>query len=1061
MSKTLIFAFGLAIFCGTALNTDAVATESVAQAVSATQPPVLDGRLDDACWQDASPLGNFHVCTDTTGRRVNDTEVRLAYDDAWLYLGVKCRNPLQKHVLDPKTREHDGPVTADESVELFLSSDGKGKVYYHFMLSCFNVKAEQRVIDGNRERLTWNLPWRSAVAVSDEGWTAEAAFPLYLLLEYGDLEHIRLNIARNRRQPYVDASNVVTHEELELSIWRPVKCSFHEPTAFGTLAPLAPEQLRIPFLASLERVDVHPYFTEGGTNYYRVELELKAGNSTTGEVEVVVIDRPVTSEETVVRKQVELLGTRPVKLTVSVPAPTPAERSITVETRVATHGEVWQQAVVEQPAVLKVMRGWLDRNYYTTEEQAVATAEIGMPESTLQNMSVAVEVDGKTLATAAAAAETAVTFDLGELAVGSYPVRIKLQSNDGTSFASVKQELIKRTPKPGCEVKIDQINRVVLKDDRPFFPIGIIMAGVQPDNEAAFKDIADAGCNTFSQWRIDLPAAIEYLDRARQYGLQVTSLLETGWLPPKDSGLVLPEKVLNEQELKELLKARKGGSVMMRMFLMNKRHPAPVKTDLFREYVNRNLPLTEQTLQSLRDADNLMAYFSFDEPFDSRRFDMTQSLDAIYQLTHQIDGYHPVVLLYSSHIPAGAEYVTCSDILSTDPYWIPAGPTGRNTPNFVSKIVYWNDQRAEEFRKAVWVVPVAGYWSGCRKRGLTDAEQDCQNFLAVIHGAKGLLWFCYQTLQAPSAARFKPIIDKVKVIGNMAIQPEVRQQAQYRAASVADEGWQEVHFAPEREIYPDVQAKIFRDPQTGELALVAANSRYYPVTAEFAVTGLTGAVRRVFADKTLPVEDGVFREELEPFAVRVYRLGSGLVEPVAWTITSSGPEKIPPAETAYPNNARMDRKNKFPNPSFEQITVPGYPDYFYNCHNWTLDYTGTAKFGRNCVKITKRAAVEPPWAWLTWSCDPQHDHPTSYTWSFWAKGGKGGEKLWVRHAPSGAKTNIVVTADWQRYVVADVVIPARHRGSESDFGILLNTVGDVWVDGLQLELGGKVTDFEE
>ncbi len=1035
-------------------------------ALKLAAPPALDGRLDEACWREAVPLGNFHVFKDANGRRADDTEVRLAYDDAWLYLGITCRNPLQKHVLDPKTREHDGPVSEDESVELFFSSDGAGAAYYHFMLSCFNIKAEQRIINGSRERQTWNLPWRSAVAVADEGWSAETALPLYLFLEYGDLEYIRLNIVRNRRQPYVDASNVITHEDMEHSLWRPVTRSFHEPAAFGALAPLAPGKLRLPFLASLDRVDVRPYYTEGGTNYYRVEMELKGGNSATGAVEAAVIDRPVSGAETVVRERVELQGTRPVKLTVSVPVSAPAERSITVEARDAASGEIWRQVIVETPAVLKVMQGWLDRNYYTTEKQAVAAAAIGMPESALKDLTVAVEVDGKTLATAPAAPETAVAFDLGGLAVGSYPVRIALRRNDGAPFAAVESELIKRAPKPGCEVKIDQVNRVVLKDGRPFFPIGLIMAGIKPDDEAAFKDIADAGCNTFFQWHKDLPAgdAVRYLARARQYGLQVVSLLETGWLPPKESGLVLPEKVLNEPELKEMLNLRRGGSLGMRGFLMRSaasRHSAPVKTDLFREYVNRNLPLTEQAVASVKDAENLLAYSTFDEPFDSRRFDMTRSLDAIYRLTHRTDGYHPVKVLYSSHIPAGSEYVTCGDILCTDPYWIPAGPAGRNSPNFVSKIVHWNDRRAEEFRKAVWVVPMAGYWSGCRKRGLTDAEQDCQNFLAVIHGARGLFWFSYQTLQAPSAARLKPAIDKVKVIGNMAVQPAVRQVAQYRAAAVAGGSRQEAHFAPEREIYPDVQAKIFRDLQTGELVLAAANSRYYPVTAEFAVTGLTGAVRRVFADKALPADGGVFRETLEPFAVRVYRLGPGLVEPVAWTITSAGPEKIPPAETAYPDNARMDRKNKFPNPSFEQISVPGNPDYFYNCQNWTMDDTGPAKFGRNCVKITKRTVAEPPWAWLTWPCDPQHEQPASYTWSFWAKGGKGSEKLWARHIPSGAATNIVVTADWQRYVVAGVVIPARHRGGQGDFGILLQTVGDVWVDGLQLEQGGQATEFEE
>ena len=99
------------------------------------------------------------------------------WDPEGLYVGVTCDNPLQKRLVTPKVRNHDGPVHTDESVELFLSSDAAASVYYHFKLSCFGVKAEQRFIEGARELATWNQPWRSATTRTDEGWTAEVAIP--------------------------------------------------------------------------------------------------------------------------------------------------------------------------------------------------------------------------------------------------------------------------------------------------------------------------------------------------------------------------------------------------------------------------------------------------------------------------------------------------------------------------------------------------------------------------------------------------------------------------------------------------------------------------------------------------------------------------------------------------------------------------------------------------------------------------------------------------------------------------------------------------------------------
>ncbi len=341
------------------------------------------------------------------------------------------------------------------------------------MLSCFNVRAEQRFIMGVRDRETLNLPWRSAAMVAADGWTAEAALlPLYLFMEHGDLEHVRLNIARNRRIPVVDDCNVIGHENMEHSLWRPVVRSFHEPDAFGALAPLTPDKLRVPFLAGLERVEVKSYYTEGGHTYYGIEAVLKGGNAERGEVEVAAADRPLAGTGTTVRARAVLEGVKPVKVALAVPAAAPAERSITVSVRDPVTGEAWREMLLERPAILNIMRGWLDRNYYTSETTARAAAEIGMPAEALAELEVAVEADGKTLGVALGRAGDPGIFT-GRACRRCAFTADRLAAPGWCALGQCVGGIDQARAQAGVRSQEqDQINRVVLADGRPIFPFG-------------------------------------------------------------------------------------------------------------------------------------------------------------------------------------------------------------------------------------------------------------------------------------------------------------------------------------------------------------------------------------------------------------------------------------------------------------------------------------------------------------------------------------------------------------------------------------------------------------
>ncbi len=1058
-----------------------------AAALRLDRPPALDGRLDEPFWQAAPALGAFVIHDKTAaGKPASDTEVRLAYDNAWLYLGVRCRNPLQALVLDPKVTAHDGPVNTDESVEVFLSSDPQGRAYYHFLLSCFNVRAEQRFLNGVRERETWNLPWRSATARTDDGWTAELAIPLTLLLEHGDLEHVRLNIARNRRAPFKDANGVITHDVFECSLWRPVVNTFHEPESFGALAPLRPKALAVPFLVALERVEIRPYVLSHNAMCYGVEAVLKGASPASGAVDLAVADRPVSGPGTTVCARAVVQGTETRTVSLAVPVAAPADRTVAVELRDAAGGEVLQALTLETPAALNVFRAWLDRNYYTAEPDGAALAEIGLPADSLNGMRVTVTAGEMPLGTAPAAPHTRVALALDALPVGTHPVRIALIRADGAPFAAATADLVKRAPRPGREVKVDQVNRVLLKDGAPLFPFGPVLYSIPPDNEAVFRDVAAAGCNTLFQWFKDLPAedAARYAVAAQAHGLHLVALLETGWQPLRRPDLdALPPAVrqtLGDSDLQQLAAMERGGDLALRGLLMQpafRRLPGPVRAALFDWYCRRNHPQSERAVRGLMASPALLAYNSFDEPYDSRVLDMRAPLEAIYRLAHQTDGYHPVMLNYSSYIPDGDAYVTPCDILVTDPYWVPGGDAAwgvRRTPNFVSKITAWTDRRAAAFRKATWIIPLGWRWSNCRRRGISGPEQDCQNFLALIHGARGLFWFCYP-LPDPAWDNLKASIRKLQVVGPMAVQPQVGQVVSYQAAAGPGAAFQPAAFDPDKDAYPDVQGRLFRDPADGGLVLLAANSQYFPVPAAFTVAGLTNPVGRLFADAVLPVRGQAFADALEPFAVRAYRLGR-LAEPVSLTIATRRPAAVPPPDFGWPNNARTGKKNVFPNPSFEEATIPGSPDYYFASgqrQNPSTELTlvedpGAARFGKRCLRLAREAGTH--YACVQWACGPRFDQDTACAWSFWARGAAGGERIWARAAEDGAlkppdPATFTLTKDWQRYHLP-VTVPARANPLMFELrlwahGQDFDTAWQAWLDGVQLETGLDPTNFDE
>jgi len=131
--------------------------------------PQIDGSLDDAIWKDV-PAMMLRPAAGKTAR----TEVRMAYDDQYLYLAVRCQAaegvPLLAAV---KPRKRDDDLGSFDRVSLMLDLDRDYNTYFHFEFDQRGCVAEDCCGD-----LTWNPKWFVEVQSARDGWTAEVAIPL-------------------------------------------------------------------------------------------------------------------------------------------------------------------------------------------------------------------------------------------------------------------------------------------------------------------------------------------------------------------------------------------------------------------------------------------------------------------------------------------------------------------------------------------------------------------------------------------------------------------------------------------------------------------------------------------------------------------------------------------------------------------------------------------------------------------------------------------------------------------------------------------------------------------
>jgi len=194
-----------------------------AQAVRASAPIVVDGRLDEAAWTKARWAGGFHAAGIGSGGRTAAVQTR--FKAVWtadaLYVAVECDEP-RIEAIRAETPRRDGAVWQDDCVEIFFDPADNGRYYHQIMVNAHGTIFDLHAADfGLVKSRLWDGVFRAAGAVDREQrrWRVEVEIPFGALILPEDAGPVwRWNVTRERRAGVAAG--------VELSSWAPSRAIF-------------------------------------------------------------------------------------------------------------------------------------------------------------------------------------------------------------------------------------------------------------------------------------------------------------------------------------------------------------------------------------------------------------------------------------------------------------------------------------------------------------------------------------------------------------------------------------------------------------------------------------------------------------------------------------------------------------------------------------------------------------------------------------------------------------------------------------------------------------------
>ena len=147
------------------------------QIKSATSKIRIDGNLDDEAWKSTDVAKDFwlRIPTDTC-KATNKTEVRLTYDDDFLYVSAICFKQKGGDVT-VESMKRDYSIPANDCFQFILEPFNDLTNGFMFGVNAAGAQLDGLIYEGQSFNLSWDNKWFSETKILDDRWVLEMAIP--------------------------------------------------------------------------------------------------------------------------------------------------------------------------------------------------------------------------------------------------------------------------------------------------------------------------------------------------------------------------------------------------------------------------------------------------------------------------------------------------------------------------------------------------------------------------------------------------------------------------------------------------------------------------------------------------------------------------------------------------------------------------------------------------------------------------------------------------------------------------------------------------------------------
>ncbi len=145
--------------------------------VRAAAPPEIDGRLDDAVWNEAAVVDDLHQVNPVEyAEPFERTEILLLYDDENLYVGARLYDTDPERITANVLRQG-GNITGDDTLFVTLDPYNTQRSGYFFGVNPHGVRFDGLYRNVSEYYSDWDGIFEAEAGRFDEGWTAEYRIP--------------------------------------------------------------------------------------------------------------------------------------------------------------------------------------------------------------------------------------------------------------------------------------------------------------------------------------------------------------------------------------------------------------------------------------------------------------------------------------------------------------------------------------------------------------------------------------------------------------------------------------------------------------------------------------------------------------------------------------------------------------------------------------------------------------------------------------------------------------------------------------------------------------------